>query len=120
MIFRISGKPVLQKQYYNLDHAHYFTSPGLSWDAMLKLTNIKLELMSDIDMYQFIEKGIRGGIRYIVHRHGQANNTFIKHYDKSAPSKNITYLDINNLYGWPWAMSQYLTSSGAQTNRSVN
>ena len=85
---------------------------------MLELTNIKLELMSDIDMYQFIEKGIRDGIRCIVHRHGQANNTFIENYDKSAPSKNITYLDVNNLYGW--AMSQYLTSSGAQTNRSVN
>ena len=43
-------------QYYKLDPCHYFTSPGLSWDAMLKMTNIKLELMTDIDMFQFIEK----------------------------------------------------------------
>ena len=49
-------------QYYKLDPCHYFTSPGLSWDAMLKMTNIKLELMTDIDMFQFIEKGMRGGI----------------------------------------------------------
>ena len=41
-------------QYYKLDPCHYFTSPGLSWDAMLKMTDIKLELMVDIDMYQFI------------------------------------------------------------------
>ena len=43
-------------QYYKLDPCHYFTSLGLSWDAMLKMTNIKLELMTDIDMFQFIEK----------------------------------------------------------------
>jgi len=46
-------------EYYKLDPAHYFTSPGLSWDTMLKMTDIKLELMSDIDMFQFIEKGMR-------------------------------------------------------------
>ena len=56
-------------QYYKLDPCHYFTSPGLSWDAMLKITNIKLELMTKIDMYQFIEKGMRGGISYIVNRY---------------------------------------------------
>ena len=51
-------------QYYKLDPCHYFTSPGLSWDAMLKMTNIKLELMTDIDMSQFIEKGMSGGVSY--------------------------------------------------------
>ena len=48
-------------QYYKLDPCHYFTSPGLSWDAMLKMTKMQLELMTDIDMFQFIEKGMRGG-----------------------------------------------------------
>ena len=48
-------------QYYKLDPCHYFTRPGLSWDAMLKMTNIKLELMNNIDMFQFIEKGMGGG-----------------------------------------------------------
>ena len=47
-------------QYYKLDPCHHFTSPGLSWDAMLKMTNIKLELMTNVDMFQFIEKGMRG------------------------------------------------------------
>ena len=93
-------------QYYKLDPCHYFTSPGLSWDAMLKMTNIKLELMTDIDMFQFIEKGMRGGVSYIANRYGNANNKYMKEYDEKAPSKYIMYLDANNLYGW--AMSQYL------------
>ena len=53
-------------QCYKLDPCHYLTSPGLSWDAMLKMTNVQLELMTDIDMFQVIEKGMRGGISYIV------------------------------------------------------
>ena len=93
-------------QYYKLDPCHYFTSPGLSWDAMLKMTNIKLELMTDIDMFQFIEKGMRGGVSYIANRYGNANNKYMKEYDEKAPSKYIMYLDANNLCGW--AMSQYL------------
>ena len=93
-------------QYYKLDPCHYFTSPGLSWDAMLKMTNIKLELMTDVDMFQFIEKGMRGAVSYIANRHGKANNKYMKEYDEKVPSKYIMYLDANNLYGW--AMSQYL------------
>ena len=93
-------------QYYKLDPCHYFTSPGLSWDAMLKMTDIKLELMVDIDMFQFIEKGMRGGISYIANRYGKANNKYMKNYDEKTPSKYIMYLDANNLYGW--AMSQFL------------
>ena len=95
---------------YKLDPCHYFTSPGLSWDAMLKMTDIKLELMTDIDMFQFIEKGLRGGISYIANRYGKANNKYMKEYDEKAPSKYIMYLDANNLYGW--AMSQYLPTGG--------
>ena len=97
-------------EFYKLDPCHYFTSPGLSWDAMLKMTDIKLELMVDIDMFQFIEKGMRGGISYIVNRYGKANNKYMKTYDKRSPSKYIIYLDANNLYGW--AMSQYLPTGG--------
>ena len=65
-------------QYYKLDPCHYFTSPGLSWDAMLKMTDIKLELMIDVDMYQFIEKGMRGGVSYIANRYGKANIKYMK------------------------------------------
>ena len=93
-------------QYYKLDPCHYFTSLGLSWDAMLKMTKIKLELMTDIHMFQFIEKAMHGGVSYITNRYGNANNKYMKEYDEKAPSKYIMYLDANNLYGW--AMSQCL------------
>ena len=98
------------QQYYELDPAHYFTSPGLSWDAMLKMTEIELELISDVDMFQFIEKGMRGGISYIANRYGKANNKYMKNYNPEEVSKYIMYLDANNLYGW--AMSQYLPTGG--------
>ena len=97
-------------QYYELDPCHYFTSPGLSWDAMLKMTEIKLELMTDIDKFLFIEKGVRGGVSYISKRYAKANNKYMNNYDSKQPSKYITYLDANNLYGW--AMSQNLPTGG--------
>ena len=107
-------------QYYKLDPCHYFTSPGLSWDAMLKMTNIQLELMTDIDMFQFIERGLRGGISYIANRYGKANNKYMSKYDENMPSKYIMYLDANNLYGW--AMSQYLPTGGFKwlTEKQIN
>ena len=107
-------------EYYKLDPCHYFTSPGLSWDAMLKMTDIKLELMTDIDMFQFIEKGMRGGISYIANRYGKANNKYMKSYDEKAPSKYLMYLDANNLYGW--AMSQYLPTGNFKwmTEKQIN
>ena len=107
-------------EYYKLDPCHYFTSPGLSWDAMLKMTDIILELITDIDMFQFIEKGMRGGISYIANRYGKGNNKYIKSYDKTKPSKYIMYLDANNLYGW--AMSQYLPTGSFRwmTDKQIN
>ena len=107
-------------QYYKLDPCHYFTSPGLSWDAMLKMTDIKLELMTDIDMFLFIERGMRGGVSYIANRYGKANNKYMKEYDEMAPSKYIMYLDANNLYGW--AMSQHLPTGGFKwlTEKQIN
>ena len=60
--------------YYGLDYCHYFSSPGLSWDAMLKMTEIELDLISDIDMHLFIEKGMRGDISYMAKKHRRANN----------------------------------------------
>ena len=65
-------------QYYILDPCHYFTSSGLSWDAMLKMTDIKQGLIIDIDMFQLIEKGMHGGVSYTANRYGKANNKYMK------------------------------------------
>ena len=62
------------------------------------MTGINLELITDIDMQLFIEKGIRGGISYIAHRHAEANNKYMKNYDPDKPSIHLPYLDANNLY----------------------
>ena len=107
-------------EYYKLDPCHYFTSPGLSWDAMLKMTDIKLELMTDINMFQFIEKGMRGGISYIANRYSKANNKYMKDYDEKEPSKFIIYEDCNNLYGT--VMSQYLPTGKFKwmTNKQID
>ena len=84
---------------YGLDPCHYFSSPGLSWDAMLKMTDVKVEKISDIGKYLFIEKGLRGGISYIAKRYAKANNKYMNYYDPKKQSTFITYLDMNNLYG---------------------
>ena len=80
--------------YYRLDPCHYFSAPGLSWDALLRMTKINLDLISDL------------GISYIAHRHAEANNKYMKNYNSEKYSSYIMYLDANNLYGW--AMSQPL------------
>ena len=93
-------------KFYGLDPCHYFSSPGLSWDVMLKMMGVKLEKISDINKYLFIEKGLRGGISYIAKRYAKANNKYINVYDPKKQSTFISYLDLNNLYGS--AMSEYL------------
>ena len=77
---------------------------------MLKMNGIELELISDIEMHLFIEKGMRGDISYIAKWHSKANNKYTKNYDSSKESVFIMYLDANNLYGW--AMNQYLPYGG--------
>ena len=104
-------------KFYGLDHCHYFSSPGLSWDAMLKMTGVELEKNPDIDIYLFIEKGLRGRISYIAKRHSKANNKYIKNYDPTKPSKDISYVDMNNLYGW--RMSGYLPYGGFKWLKNV-
>ena len=96
--------------YYGLDPCHYFSSPGLSWDAMLKMTGVVLELISDIDTHLFIEKGMRSSTSYIAKRHSKTNNKYMKDYESDKEDEFIIYVDANNLYGW--AMTQYLPYGG--------
>ena len=91
---------------YELDPAHFLSLPGLAWQACLKKTNIKLELLTDYDMLLMVEEGIRGGICHSIHRYAKANNKYMNNYDESKESSYIQYLYANNLYGW--AMSQRL------------
>ena len=97
-------------KHYNLDPAHYYTSPGLAWDACLKTTKQELQLLDDYDMLMMFERGIRGGITHISKRYAEANNKYMKTYDPQKSSTYIQYLDANNLYGW--AMSQSLPTHG--------
>ena len=94
---------------YKLDPLHYYTAPGLSWDALLKHTNIDLELLTEMDMHLFIEKGMRGGISMVSKRHAKANNPHTADYNPEKENNYIMYYDANNLYGW--AMSQSLPYS---------
>ena len=96
--------------YYGLDPCHYFSSPGLAWDAMLKMARIELELISDIDMYLSIEIAMREGISYIAKRCSKANNKYMKDYDNTEENIYIMYFDANNLYGS--AMTKYLPYGG--------
>ena len=76
-------------KFYKLDLSHYFSSPGLSWDAMLKMTGIKLELISGIDKYLSIEKRLGGEVSYICKRFNKTNNKYMKNYDPTKESKSI-------------------------------
>ena len=94
-------------RHYSLDPAHFYTAPGLAWQACLKKTGIKLELLTDPDMLLMFEKGIRGGITQAVHKYASANNEYMEDsFDPKSESSYLQYLDANNLYGW--AMSQPL------------
>ena len=84
-------------KHYSLDACHYFSSPGLVWDAMLKMTKVQLELMTDREMHDIIDKGIRGGMCYISRKYAKANYKHMWDYDHTKPSSYILYLDMNNL-----------------------
>ena len=94
---------------FGLCTSHYLSAPGLSQDAMLKMTKIKLELLQDPVMY-ILQKSIRGGISNISNRYSKLKSKDLKFYDQKQESKHIIYLDANNLYGF--AMSKYLLKSG--------
>ena len=73
---------------YRLCPSHYLSAPGLNWDAMLKMTKIQLELITDPDMCIIFEKGTRGGISYISNRYSKANKKYLKSYGPKQESKH--------------------------------
>ena len=114
---------------YKLDPAHFYTAPGLAWQALLKTAaeycehekrrkdcelcpdEFRLELLTDIDMLLMVEKGIRGGITQAVKRYAKANNKYMKDlYNPDELSIYLQYVDANNLYGW--AMINNLPTHG--------
>ena len=101
-------------------HDHYLKKEKFidNWEAMLKMTDVKFKNIFDIYMHLLIEKGLTRGISYIAKRYSKSNNKYIKNYDSKNPSKFITYLDMNDLYGW--AMSGYLPYGRFKWLKSVD
>ena len=98
-------------QHYKLDPSHFYTSPGLAWQACLKKTGVKLELLTDPDMLLMFEHGIRGGITQAVHRYASENNKYMgEKFDPEKVSSFLQYLDTNNLCCW--GMIQPLPTGG--------
>ena len=95
---------------YKLDPCHYYTNPGLAWDACLKITKQKLQLLADYDMLMMFEQGIRGGMTHISKRYAEAKNKYMKDFNETKPSTFIQYFDANSLYAW--AMAQKLPTHG--------
>ena len=92
---------------YQLDPAYYVSAPQLTWDAMLKHTHAKIELISDTAMFSMIDSGIRGGVAIISTRYAQANEPSMgAQYVASKPTVSLRGVDANNLYGG--AMSEQL------------
>ena len=93
--------------HYDLDPFHFVSAASMTWQAALKKTGEKLELITDVDQYNFVKRGIRGGVSYIATKHAKANNKDMDNlYDKDKQSSYISYIDMNNLYGY--AMMQPL------------
>ena len=86
-VFETPRKTCLRQ--YGLESAHYYTSPGLSWDALLKKTGVELELLTDYDQHLFVEKGMRGGILMVSKRHAKANNPLVDD-NPEEPSSHIS------------------------------
>ena len=91
---------------YGLEPSHYYSLPGLSWDAALKYSDVELELITDVNMYQMVERGLRGGIAMISHRYAKSNIPSQHDYNPQEALRSLIYLDANSLY--PWAMCQPL------------
>ena len=103
---------------YELDIFIFLSARGLAWQACLKKTEVKLELLTDVDMLLMVEKGIRGGICHPIYRYAKANNKYMKNYNEDEEKSFLQYLDDNNLYGL--AMSQKLPLNGFKGEKNMS
>ena len=103
---------------YELDPVYFCMTPGLAMEACLKMTNVKLELLTDIDMVLMFEKEQRERVSEAIHRYATASNKYIPNYNPQQPSSFLMYLDANNLYGW--AMCKKLPIIGYMWAKNLN
>ena len=103
---------------YQLDPAHFLTTPGLEWKPCLKKGDVKLELLTDPDMLLMVEEGVRLGTFHAVHRNAKANKKYMKNYNEKEESSFLEYIDANILYGW--AMSQKFPVGAFKWVRNVS
>ena len=82
---------------YELNPVRFLSAPGSTWQAALRKTKVKLELLADIDMLLMVEKGIRGGTCHAIYRYVKANDKYMKDYGKKKESSCFIYWDANNL-----------------------
>ena len=86
-------------KHYGLDPAHFLSAPGLSWEAALKQTKIRLELLTDIDMLMFIDSGLMGGVALVSTQYAKANNPRLEeNWDPNQKQKYIFVDDCTNQY----------------------
>ena len=95
---------------YGLDPAYFVSLPGFAWYVCLKITGVKLELITDINILLMIERGVHGGVCHVMSSYVEANIKYMNNYDENKESSFLFYLDANNLYGCP--MIEKLPVSG--------
>ena len=86
---------------YELDPAYFISLPRFAWHACLKITGVKLQLITDINMLLMIENRMFSGVCHVVPSYAQANNKYMNNYDENKESSFLQYLDANNLHGCP-------------------
>ena len=102
---------------YELDPAHFLSAPGLARQPCLKMTRVKLELLTSNDILMMVNEGINSGICHAIHRYAKVNNKYMKGYNKNTELSYLMYLDANNMYGW--AMFQKLPVNSFKWKKTV-
>ena len=90
--------------------SHYLSAPALSWETMLYMTKVELQLISDTEMHLFFEKVMKSGVSYISQRYSKASNKYLQPYYAKQESNHIISLNANNFYSY--AMSKFLPTNG--------